>query len=380
MIDSDSELFKYLAKVIEQATNGIIVSDPNQEDNPVVYVNEIACKKFGYTKDEFLGRNCRFLRGSDHSQKSISIIKTSIKNCKPTTVTLRNYTKAGKLIYNQFSISPIFDEDNNLKYFLGIQRDVTNEKALHFVNRQLQEDKIDNAQFNAIGKLTGGISHEINTPLTIINGTMEFLKESISKLPEDNIKKNITQDLEDIANQLNKIKNITESMREISDTNNFEIKEINLYRAVLIALRLTHNKAKHITKIKILDQFFTLDIDREQHKYNIKADARKLEQVFIAIIDNALDQLKIANEFKDNILDISIEENAKDTTIIFKDNGGGVDEEILTNIFKPFSSNKTHKGFGIGLSITKKILDQHNFKIDISNEKEFAIVKIVIPH
>ena len=380
MINPNSELFKYLPKVIEQATNGIVVSDPNQEDNPVVYVNNITCKRFEYTKEEFLGRNCRFLQGEDRNQKNIKAIKDAIKNCISTTVTVKNYSKSGKLIYNQFTISPIFDENNNLKYFLGIQRDVTKEVTLEKQNFQLQKEKIEDAQYNAIGKLTGGISHEINTPLTIINGTMEFLKDSVQELEQSPLKQNIIQDLEDITIQLNKIKNLTESMREIADTKTFEIKKINIYRALIISLRLTHNKTKHITKVNLIDENFSLDIDREKYGYYVNGDARKLEQVFIAIIDNALDQLKMTGTIQNNKLDISLKVTKDTTTITFEDNGGGIDEEILQDIYKPFKSNKDHKGLGIGLSIAKKIIDQHNFTIDITNNQNGAIVKIEIPH
>jgi len=380
MINPNSELFKYLPKVIEQATNGIVVSDPNQEDNPVVYVNDITCKRFEYTKEEFLGRNCRFLQGEDRNQKNIKAIKDAIKNCISTTVTVKNYSKSGKLIYNQFTISPIFDENNNLKYFLGIQRDVTKEVTLEKQNFQLQKEKIEDAQYNAIGKLTGGISHEINTPLTIINGTMEFLKDSIQELEQSPLKQNIIQDLEDISIQLNKIKNLTESMREIADTKTFEIKKINIYRALIISLRLTHNKTKHITKVNLLNENFSLDIDREKYMYYVNGDARKLEQVFIAIIDNALDQLKMTGTIQNNKLDISLQVTKDNTTITFEDNGGGIDENLLEDIYKPFKSNKEHKGLGIGLSIAKKIIDQHNFIINISNHQNGAIVKIEIPH
>jgi len=380
MINPNSELFKYLPKVIEQATNGIVVSDPNQEDNPVVYVNDITCKRFEYTKEEFLGRNCRFLQGEDRNQKNIKAIKDAIKNCISTTVTVKNYSKSGKLIYNQFTISPIFDENNNLKYFLGIQRDVTKEVTLEKQNFQLQKEKIEDAQYNAIGKLTGGISHEINTPLTIINGTMEFLKDSIQELEQSPLKQNIIQDLEDISIQLNKIKNLTESMREIADTKTFEIKKINIYRALIISLRLTHNKTKHITKVNLLNENFSLDIDREKYMYYVNGDARKLEQVFIAIIDNALDQLKMTGTIQNNKLNISLQVTKDNTTITFEDNGGGIDENLLEDIYKPFKSNKEHKGLGIGLSIAKKIIDQHNFIINISNHQNGAIVKIEIPH
>lgn len=380
MLTEDKDLERYLPQILEQSKNGIIVSDPNKEGNPVVYVNKRVCEIFGYNKTEFLGRNCSFLQGDDRDQEGIRLISEAIKNKESITTTLRNYTKNGKLVHNQFTISPIFDDKGKIKYFWGVQRDVTNEIILKEENEALQEEQIDNAQYSAIGKLSAGLSHEINTPLTIINGNMEMLKSSVDSMDDSSDKKYMLEDLEMIQNNLNRIKNITESMREIADSNYFRIEDINLFRAIIISLRLTHNKAKHITKIKLPDdRLFDLDIDRDQEKFMIKADYKKLEQAFISIIDNALDQLQSKGDPDKNLLIIDIIENSDYYEVVFIDNGGGIEPEILKDIFKPFKSNKEHRGLGIGLSIVKKILDEHQFNIKIENFNEGAKVTIVIP-
>jgi len=379
MLTVSDEILRYIPNILSQATNGIIVSDPNIEDNPIVYVNDAVIKKFGYGEDSFIGKNCRFLQGDDKEQKGLKAIRAAIKNKTSTKVTLRNYTKYGKLIYNQFTISPIFDENKNLKFFLGIQQDITHEKLLEKENKKLEIEKLDNAQFNAIGKLSAGISHEINTPLTVINGSLELLNETINSMSDEKLKQYMKEDLEVVQSQLNRIKNIAESFREIAGIDKFVKEEINLYRTLIIALRLTYNKSKDIVNINLLGEEFNLDIDRDKHIYKVFANARKLEQVFISIIDNSIAQLKLSGNINSNSLDIDIEKTKNSINLIFKDNGGGFDEEVLPVIFKPFKSKKKYQGFGIGLSVAKKIMDEHNFTVTAKNDNNNAIVKITIP-
>lgn len=121
----------HLIDILDQAKNGISLSDPNQDDNPVIYVNHAFANAFGYTPEEVIGRNCRFLQGDDRDQSALEEIRHAIKEQKDVTVTLRNYHKSGQLIYNEVTISPIFDKKTHkLKYFLGVQKDVTSLQQL----------------------------------------------------------------------------------------------------------------------------------------------------------------------------------------------------------------------------------------------------------
>lgn len=116
----------YLLDFIDQAKNGIVITDPNQKDNPIIYVNEAFTNMFGYSAEQVIGKNCRFLQGEDTEQFARSEIREAIKNHKEVLAVIRNYHKNGELIYNEVQISPIFDKHTlQLKYFLGIQKDVT---------------------------------------------------------------------------------------------------------------------------------------------------------------------------------------------------------------------------------------------------------------
>ncbi len=125
----DAGLIPYvLSQILDTCVNGITLSDPDQEDNPIVYANEAFEMMTGYSVEETLGRNCRFLQGDDRDQEeALDKIRTAIRDKESVTVTLRNYRKNGELFYNNFTIRPLFDRGGRLLYFLGVQYDVTNQ-------------------------------------------------------------------------------------------------------------------------------------------------------------------------------------------------------------------------------------------------------------
>jgi len=114
-----------LTQILDGSVNGITLSDPDKEDNPIVYANKAFEQITGYSNEETVGRNCRFLQGQERDQEELQQIRNAIKNAKPVEVTLKNFRKNGGLFYNRLSITPLFDNDGHLIYFLGIQYDVT---------------------------------------------------------------------------------------------------------------------------------------------------------------------------------------------------------------------------------------------------------------
>ena len=126
VVEKDEGLIpQVLSQILDSCVNGITLTDPDQEDNPLVYVNKSFEKMTGYKKEEILGKNCRFLQGTDRKQEGVWRIKEAIQKRVPIEVDLRNYKKNGELFYNHLAINPIFDKDETLIYFLGIQYDVT---------------------------------------------------------------------------------------------------------------------------------------------------------------------------------------------------------------------------------------------------------------
>jgi PAS domain S-box-containing protein len=114
-----------LAEILDNCVNGVTLSDPDLPDNPIVYANEVFERMTGYSREEIVGRNCRFLQGDDHDQPAIDAIRAALAEKRPVEVTLRNYRKDGTLFHNRLSIRPLLDPDGNVIYYLGVQYDVT---------------------------------------------------------------------------------------------------------------------------------------------------------------------------------------------------------------------------------------------------------------
>jgi PAS domain S-box-containing protein len=116
-----------LSQILDTCINGVTLSDPDQPDNPIVYANEAFERITGYSQDEIIGRNCRFLQGTERDQPEIERIRDAMRENTEVTVTLRNYKKDGTPFFNEFTIRPLTDRQGKVIYYLGVQHDVTEE-------------------------------------------------------------------------------------------------------------------------------------------------------------------------------------------------------------------------------------------------------------
>jgi diguanylate cyclase (GGDEF)-like protein/PAS domain S-box-containing protein len=111
--------------MILACSNGIIITDPHQADDPIVYVNPAFENAFGYTFGEVRGRNCRFLQAGDREQPGLDELRASIAAGRPCTATLRNYHKDGDLVWVRMHIFPLRDGAGRLLNHVGFLQDVT---------------------------------------------------------------------------------------------------------------------------------------------------------------------------------------------------------------------------------------------------------------
>jgi PAS domain S-box-containing protein len=120
-----SDKLRLLERAVTASTNSIVISDPNQHDDPLVYVNPAFERTTGYAADEVLGRNCRFLQGKDRDQPALGELRAAIHEGRHCSVVLRNYRKDGTLFWNELSIYPVRDEEGRMINFVGVQNDIT---------------------------------------------------------------------------------------------------------------------------------------------------------------------------------------------------------------------------------------------------------------
>ncbi len=124
----ESEIIpEMLTTIFDACVNGVTLADPDLDDLPIIYANRPFMRITGYGLDEIIGRNCRFLQGEDRDQEGRRRVRDAIRNREQVEVTLRNYRKDGALFHNKLNITPLFDPQGRLLYFLGVQYDVTNQ-------------------------------------------------------------------------------------------------------------------------------------------------------------------------------------------------------------------------------------------------------------
>lgn len=113
----------------------MVITDPRQPDNPIVFVNEAFTRLTGYSRDETLGKNCRFLQGPGTNADDVYRLKAAIRDRKSIELDLLNYKRNGAIFWNRLLVSPIFDGDE-LTYFFASQHDVTRERAIKAIEDQ----------------------------------------------------------------------------------------------------------------------------------------------------------------------------------------------------------------------------------------------------
>jgi PAS domain S-box-containing protein len=123
-------------RALDRAPVGITVADMRLPDEPLIYVNDAFERLTGYSVDEAVGRNCRFLQGEESDEEAVTTMRAAIENDEPTAVELRNYRKDGTEFWNRVEIAPIREADGEVTHYVGYQADVTDRKEAEIAARE----------------------------------------------------------------------------------------------------------------------------------------------------------------------------------------------------------------------------------------------------
>ncbi|GAA3561566.1 PAS domain S-box protein [Snuella lapsa] len=163
---------------LQSASNGILITDALKPDNPIIYCNTAFQELTGYSQEEVLNKNCRFLQGTDTKQDVLGTLREAIKNGESCQVTLRNYKKDGTMFWNRLFITPITNNNGEVTNFIGIQNDVTLQRKTE--DERLHLATILNESLNEIYVFDARTLHFLNVNYGAqrnIGFTMEALKD-----------------------------------------------------------------------------------------------------------------------------------------------------------------------------------------------------------
>jgi sigma-B regulation protein RsbU (phosphoserine phosphatase) len=148
-IVSFKEFEDLLIKATNTANEGITISSMDQPDRPLIFVNEGFERLTGYSKEDVIGKNCRFLQGKETEHEPVEALRKAVKKGEETTVELLNYKKDGTPFWNRLSITPLKDKNGVTTHYVGVQSDITElretQKNLKAANKDLAlfQDKIN---------------------------------------------------------------------------------------------------------------------------------------------------------------------------------------------------------------------------------------------
>ncbi|WP_409310617.1 PAS domain-containing protein [Pseudomonas putida] len=119
-----------LQSMVDASNDGIVVAEKEGDDTILVYVNAAFEYLTGYSRDEILYQDCRFLQGDDRDQLGRARIRKAMAEGRPCREVLRNYRKDGSAFWNELSITPVKSDFDQRTYFIGIQKDVSRQVEL----------------------------------------------------------------------------------------------------------------------------------------------------------------------------------------------------------------------------------------------------------
>ena len=161
----------------------MVITDPNQQDNPIVFCNEAFQLLTGYDRSEIIGRNCRFLQGPETDSKAISKLRSAINKGRAIDIDLLNYRKDGTTFWNALYLSPVRNNRSEVQFFFASQLDVTDrveaQKAIieqkQIVEREVESRTVDlKAALEAKTLLLHEVDHRVKNNLTMIGSLLRL--------------------------------------------------------------------------------------------------------------------------------------------------------------------------------------------------------------
>lgn len=330
----------------------MIVTDPHQPDNPIIFCNDAFTFMTGYTQAEIVGSNCRFLQGPETDRSVVDQVRTAIRTREEVAVEILNYRKNGSTFWNALFVSPVYDDDGELVYFFGSQLDIS--------RRREAEDALHEAQkMEAVGKLTGGIAHDFNNLLQVILGYVDILEARVADGDRAS-----RRAVEAISGAASRGATLTQQLLAFARKQELRDRLLN-FNSLVTDFRPILDRT--------VGDSVALRRQLADNLWNCRIDPVQAEMALLNIVGNARDavdddggRITIATrnvllpEDADGEGGAALKLDAGEyVQVTVADNGPGVDPAIADKIFDPFFTTKDMgKGTGLGLAMVYGFMRQ----------------------
>lgn len=338
------KLLKYNEAILTTLPFCLLVTDTKRK---VRLINETAKQHFGIEDTTHHDIDLRTLMGEENSTV-YSLLKDSIiKKREEYFYNIHMTTRQGRYSYN-ISILPLFDG----KLFIGniiALEDVTEYEKL---NRQLALSE----NLSSIGLLAAGVAHEITNPLEIINYYMENLK---LHYPED---ERIAEIKNEVDEEIHTISDIIENLLMFSENKKQELEAVEINHLLSMIIRLLTKSSEK--------QNIMLKFNPDPVSIYVRAAKTELKQVFLNILKNSIEAITYGGSIQVESRLLKKNGRHPQAVITFNDDGPGIDNQIINNLFVPFftTKQKPSLNMGLGLSISYNIVKKYEGNMTMRNK------------
>ncbi|MEZ6125625.1 MAG: PAS domain S-box protein [Planctomycetaceae bacterium] len=351
----DTEL-RIRDRAIQAANEGVVIADAGKDGHPIVFVNEAYETLSGYSARESLGKGCEILCGSHPDQEVLKRLKHAIDGCHDFRTTIRCRRKNGEYFWNEISIAPVRATDGQVTHIVAVMEDVSERRSAH-------EQLLQSERLAAIGQMMTGLAHESRNALQRAQACLDML----------------SLDMEGNAEQLE----LTEKTRRALHDLHRHYEEVRNYAAPInlecrptLLSRIWETTWKNLEAVRFgRDVRLIVRPDAEDLVWTV--DEHRIEQVFRNVMENSL-----AACTDPGVLEITgsvtTHDQGKTLHIRISDNGPGFTPESAANVFQPFYTTK-QKGTGLGMAISKRIVEAHGGGIHVEPSRQGAVVRIDLP-
>ncbi|QOY93862.1 response regulator [Massilia sp. UMI-21] len=337
---------------VEMTRMPMVVTDPNQDDNPIVFANGAFYDLTGYREKDVLGRNCRFLQGPDTDRSTAAEVRHALREQRAVSVDILNYKADGEPFWNALFIGPIFDQEGKLLYYFASQMDITERRSMLESNLQAQK-------MEAIGQLSAGMAHDFNNLLQVINGNLELALLVAGKTPA------AAEPIRRAQRATMQAGKLTQQLLSFARKQRLEHKRVSLNTLVVEFSDML---------VRALGDRVELRLDLRPGLPSCSIDPTYLEMALLNVVINARDALPQGGTVTVGTAVVDEQRRLANrlppgeyVAICVNDQGEGMPPDVLKRATEPFFTTKG-LGTGLGLAMVHGFVQQSHGRLDIDSE------------
>ncbi len=357
---------EFIENVLENIIESIVITNL---EGSLVFFNKYSEQMFGFKAREVLNRHIVLL-----GAKTPDVLD-HIRRDKTFNGEITLKTKSGRTFPAHVRCVPLRDEQDRPIAMVGVARDLTKEKEKQRIDdemKRLKAELFQSEKMSLIGTLAGEVAHEINNPLGGLIISVQMLLADIEKGELD--LKMALEELREIENDARRCRKITRKLLDFSRRMPEERKNLDLTRVIEDALILVQRQAE-IENISFHKKY-------AEELPQVWGNSNSFQQVIINLVKNACDAMAQGGRITISTSILAADRKEPAIRISIEDTGPGIPHELLDRLFDPFFTTKAGgKGTGLGLAVSKRIVEEQGGRLTCENSKEQsgAVFRILLP-